>query len=331
MTVALPADVDGMVGRECPNESCSPGYFKVKPGTGVTGKVPVAICPYCMTSGSQNAFHTAEQRRFAEEHLLKEARRGVDAILRDALNLGPTGRRKMGDGLVSMEMSLTSSPPKSIRRPGEEELRRDITCSGCGLEHAVFGLATWCPECGVDLFLVHVDAEFETVRKVLGDVDRRRETLGVRVAVRDVENGLEDLVSIFECVVKLLVARWLRNAGSDAGAVEDVMNRKVRNCFQNIDAGERVFREIVGLELFAALSETDRAELEVTFEKRHPITHNLGVVDRKYLEKARSGELHGREIRIEAPEVLRAMELARLVIQAFHAKVQESMPSSGSG
>ena len=64
--------------------------------------------------------------------------------------------------------------------------------------------------------------------------------------------------------------------------------------------------------------------LRVTFEKRHPITHNLGLVDRKYLRKVRSGELQGRDVRVTADDVSRATELTTRVLgniykQAFPA------------
>ena len=38
-------------------------------------------------------------------------------------------------------------------------------------------------------------------------------------------------------------------------------------------------------------------------EVGHPIAHNLGVIDRKYLERARENEQEGREIRITANEI----------------------------
>jgi hypothetical protein len=34
MNISLPKDGDGRLARECPDEACSPGYFKVTPGTG---------------------------------------------------------------------------------------------------------------------------------------------------------------------------------------------------------------------------------------------------------------------------------------------------------
>jgi hypothetical protein len=44
-------------------------------------------------------------------------------------------------------------------------------------------------------------------------------------------------------------------------------------------------------------------ELVHTFEKRHPITHNLGVIDRKYLERMRSAEHEGREVMVTPDEI----------------------------
>lgn len=91
-----------------------------------------------------------------------------------------------------MEMSYKQGSSPHVHRPFEEELRRDLICPPCALVHAVFGLATWCPDCGQDIFMVHVGKEFEVIRAMLGDVDRRRRELGPRVAARDIENALEE-------------------------------------------------------------------------------------------------------------------------------------------
>jgi hypothetical protein len=37
--------------------------------------------------------------------------------------------------------------------------------------------------------------------------------------------------------------------------------------------------------------------------KKHPITHNAGVADRKYISKIKSGESEGREVYDTAQEV----------------------------
>lgn len=61
--------------------------------------------------------------------------------------------------------------------------------------------------------------------------------------------------------------------------------------------------------------------LKLIFEKRNPITHNLGIVDRKYLEKVASGELEGRDVRVSVEEVSQAIELCLKVLNDFYPKV----------
>ena len=62
MSVSIPKDEDGRVARECPNHECSPGYFKVKLGTGITNGQTVAYCPYCQKSAEPSDFHTKEPK-----------------------------------------------------------------------------------------------------------------------------------------------------------------------------------------------------------------------------------------------------------------------------
>ena len=75
---------------------------------------------------------------------------------------------------------------------------------------------------------------------------------------------------------------------------------KLGNAFQNI---ERMRQQMV--DLFAATVPDDEPWkiLAAAFEKRHPIAHNLGVVDRKYLQRAQAAERHGREVRITATDI----------------------------
>jgi len=53
---------------------------------------------------------------------------------------------------------------------------------------------------------------------------------------------------------------------------------------------------------------------------RHPITHNLGVVDRKYIDKVRSGEL-GTEVRVDKAEILQTAQIVYSVLSEFHGRL----------
>lgn len=319
--ISLPTDADGIVGRECPNEECTPAYFRVKLGTGITGDdYDKAFCPYCRREGEPNDFLSQAQVDYGKNIVMNEVHAGVDRMIRDALGLGSSGRKKFGGGMISMEMSYKAPRRRPVPRPYEEKLRRDVRCPKCTLEHSVFGLATWCPDCGEDIFVQHVEAELEVVTKMLSQVEKRREELGNRVAARDVENALEDVVSIFEAVLKLVTRRHLQEQGQSEEDIAKVFKKDVRNTYQSVPRGAVLFEQLVGLPLFDGVEARFVSQLEETFEKRHPITHNLGVLDRKYLDKVRSGEKEGREVRVTADEIESAVELVAQTIERAYLR-----------
>lgn len=315
--IKLPADADGFVGRSCPAEDCSPGYFKV------ASDAEASVCPYCARKAEGGDFHTEEQVRYGKDVLMQEAEAGITSMLAEALGLPAQGGRRTlgGGGLISLEMSFKPDGPKPARRPFEEELRRDLICSKCTARHAVFGLATWCPSCGQDIFVAHVQAEADVLRKVLGETAERRARLGARVAARDIENALEDVVSIFEAVLKVVVRRGLVRRGKTKDEADAVLKKDVKNGFQSISRGRVLVGELLGQDLFSGVREPDVERLRLIFEKRHPITHNLGIVDRKYLDQVRSGEREGREVRVSEDEALWALEQAVGILSTLYQRV----------
>lgn len=314
MSITIPKDGDGRVARECPNSLCSPAYFKVTLGTGITEGQDLAYCPYCKHEAEPGDYTTKEQIRYAKDIAVKEAQGGIDAMIKDALGLGPSGKKKMGGGFISMEMSYKTGTPSLVRRPYEDEVRRDVVCPHCTLDQTVFGLATWCSDCGKDIFLTHVSAEIAVIQRMLKDVGRREQNLGKRVAAKDLENCLEDAVSIFEASVKALVRRALTECGDDLSTVDTKM-KKIGNSFQSTEKSKEHLLKLFGY----APTQSDLWErLRGCFEKRHPVTHNLGIVDRKYLERAQQAEREGREVRISEKEVAVLLEDIYSAISDIH-------------
>lgn len=318
MQIKLPTDAAGMTARECTDTQCSPGSFKIKYGTGLTGEQAEAFCPYCRASADPQDFATREQLRYAKEIAMSEAHDGVERMLKDALGLGSSGKRKVGGGLISMEMSYKPGRRPPVRRPWEEQLRRDVTCPHCTLEHAVYGLAVWCPDCGEDIFVTHVEAESQVLRAMLNDVERRSTELGPRVAARDIENGLEDVVSILEAALKAMARRRLLVDGHALEDVNTTMAKKVRNRFQSYEGAAEMLNQLFGFDMTNVLDPAGADRLKHTLEKRHPITHNLGIVDRKYLEKVRTGEAEGRDVNLDEQEVLTALDTVLAVARGVH-------------
>jgi hypothetical protein len=327
MTISIPTDEDGRMARSCPSSECSPGYFKVTPGTGITDGQSVAYCPYCRHEDEPNDFSTEEQIRYAKDMALREAHKGVDDMIRDTLGLGASGKKKLGGGFISMEMSYKSSSLPFVHRPFEDEVRRDVICPYCTLDQTVFGLATWCADCGEDIFLIHIEAELAVTHLMLEDVERRQTQLGKRVAAKDLENCLEDAVSIFEASMRAIVRRALILRGDSSNQIE-LSFKKLGNAFQNIGRVRKELHSMFGLD---PLEEAISEKLKSAFEKRHPITHNLGVVDRKYLERAKELEQEGREIRLTAIEITEVLaDIQNAISLTYEGLIQNSakLPAS---
>ena len=299
MSVTIPRGEDGRVARECPNEVCSPGYFKVTPGTGITGGQELVFCPYCRHEAKPTDYTTQEQIRYAKDLAIREAHGGVNEMFKNALGLDTSGKRKMGGGFISIELSYKAGNLPNVRHPFEDEVRRDVICPHCTLDQTVFGLAFWCSDCGKDIFLTHVSAEIAVVQNMLRDVERREEILGKRVAAKDLENCLEDAVSIFEAAAKAIVRRALSERDESQELI-DAQMKKLGNSFQST---ERTLAQLSNLFAFSPSSVELWKRLTLSFEKRHPVTHNLGVIDRKYLERVQQAENEGREVRISATEI----------------------------
>jgi hypothetical protein len=320
MKIPLPADAEGRVARECPSRTCSPGYFKVKPGTGIVAHHTEAFCPYCRFSAKPSEFTTKRQRQYAKDVMLREAHSGIQDMAREAFGIGPTGKRSLGGGLLKLEISLKQTSPPSVSRPLEAALQRAVICPHCGLDHAVFGLAVWCADCGADIFVTHVQAELDVIERMLGDVQRRRDEFGARIAAKDVENCLEDLVSIYEAVLRTMLVRSLRQRQLAEVQIEHA-RKQIRNGLQNVARSAQIIAQFLGCELLGPLSTAEIEALRRTFEKRHPITHNLGVVDRKYLEGVQTADREGREILVKPAEVSRAIAFVGRIVNELHRRL----------
>ena len=313
--VPIPADDYGRVARACPSSICSPGYFRVKLGTGLLEEVAESYCPYCRQAAQPESFTTEEQIRYAKDIAMREVEKGVDQLIKDTLDLSSSGTKKHDSGMVSLEWSYKTGSRRPVRQPVEEELQRDVVCPHCGLDHAVFGMAVWCPDCGKDIFATHIDAEFAVVVTILSDVARRQKELGPRVAAKDLENCLEDTVSIFEAAAKAIVVRRIRSNGKSEVDVQRFLKRTVKTSFQSIDHTIKLMNEQFELDLSQHMDQASLQCLREAFEKRHPITHNLGVVDRKYLERALSGDRIGSEVRVNEDEVRRAVQISSELLE----------------
>jgi hypothetical protein len=142
--VSIPRDDNGFMGRECPEANCE-GYFKIKPGTGLTGDSLACHCPYCGYTGPTDRFWTRAQIEYAQSVAF---RKFSDAFVRELKSLEFEQKPKGGFG-IGVSMKLKPGTPPPIRYYREKALETHVTCRECTLEYAVYGVFAYCPDCGV--------------------------------------------------------------------------------------------------------------------------------------------------------------------------------------
>ncbi len=170
--------------------------------------------------------------------------------------------------------------------------------------------------------MIHVSAELAVTRLMVNDVARRQESLGKRVAAKDLENCLEDAVSIFEASTKAIVRRALIERGETQDQI-DIHFKKIGNSFQSIQRTKARLKDLFGFDLG---SDTKWDSFASSFEKRHPVTHNLGVIDRKFLEKEQEAGREGREVRITCSEVQNLLVSSQEAVAFIHKSLIKNAP-----
>jgi len=277
VTVQLRTDEEGYLGRECPEQECL-GYFKITPGTGIKGPAP-CHCPYCGHSGDPKTFFTQDQIEYAQSVAFRKL---TDAVFRDLKALEFEHKPKGPFG-IGISMKVTQSPPRPIRYYREKQLETEVTCDTCGLRYAIYGVFGWCPDCGIHNSLQILIKNFELAGKEL----ILTESADKDMARHLIEDALENIVSAFD------------------GFGREVCRRKSADIhFQNLAGARRRVQEVFGFDFADGISSDDWRQAVRTFQKRHLLSHKMGVIDDEYIQKANDPvAIVGRRVQVGRVEV----------------------------
>jgi hypothetical protein len=311
ISVALPPDQDGYVGRECPAAACK-GYFKITPGTGVQGE-NTCYCAYCGHRGTQDECFTHEQIEYAKSIAINQATR---ALLKDLKRRGFTHRRRGGFGLgLSLKVE---GRPHPIRYYRERALETHVECVGCGLRYAVYGAFAFCPDCSRHNSLQILEKNLELVRKEL-DLSK---TVEKELAEHLVGDALENIVSAFDA--------WGREAcGVNAAKASDpAAAARVR--FQDLERARTRVQALFQVDLAAPLSPAEWAAAIRGFQKRHVLAHRAGVVDEEYCRRADDPiAIVGRKLRIDTDEVVALAGIVMRLAAGLASALRTGPPEAG--
>ena len=269
--------------------------FKIEFGTGLKGERLSCHCPYCGHTAGQDHFSTKEQIEYAKSATM---RRFTDALHKDLKKLEFDQKPKGAFG-IGISLKVKAGRPTPIHYYREKQLETEVVCSKCTLRYSVYGVFAFCPDCGQHNSLQILDKNLEVVGKMLDLAAGAEKGLAEKL----IENALEDCVSAFDGFGREL-GRLHANRARNAAKVEKMS-------FQNLEGAKTTFLDLFGIDLPAEVAPEEWRAAAIGFQKRHLVTHKLGVVDQEYITK--TGDTRavvGRKIGIGPDEV---RGLARII------------------
>ncbi len=299
MSVPIKPDKEGYVGRECPVKECL-GYFKLTPGTGLPGPAP-CHCPYCGHRGASNTFFTPEQIEYAKSVAFRQI---SDAFHQDLKSMEFNHKPRGAFG-IGISMKVSRSAPEPIRHYREKQLETEVVCDGCTLRYAIYGVFGWCPDCGAhnSLQILHKNLELASKELALA------ESVDKDLAEHLIGDALENIVSAFDGFGREVCAR---------------QSKDIR--FQNLPGARKNVHDAFGFDFADGLTSDEWADACRVFQKRHVLSHKMGVVDDDYVKKANDPHaVVGRKIKVSRDEVIAATHIVQVLGKRLFDGVQAAV------
>ena len=304
-SVSITPDEEGFIGRECPVAECE-SYFKLQPGTGLTGKDIPLHCPYCGHEDAPDKFFTQAQIEYAKSIVLSQI---TGALIKDLKTLEFNHRPSGGFGIgISMKVS---GQPTPVRHYREQQLETEVVCDTCTLRYMIYGVFGFCPDCGTHNSLQILGKNLELVDKMLA-VAEAQESAVAQVLI---ENALEDCVSSFDGFGRETCRVFSLRAATPEKAAE------IR--FQNMAGARQRVREQFGVDFADGLADSEWALVIRCFQKRHLLAHKMGVVDEEYIQATSDhAAVLGRKSQVDSIEVRALVAVLHTLGEQLSASLQ---------
>ncbi len=283
-------DEDGMIGRKC--NKCL-REFKLKPW--INFDKTLCNCPYCDQLGSFYDFITDAQYKYvrsvAEAEFMNSFINPAFKKIASGLNKAkPSFKRGLFQFKFSFDWKEIEVPIEYYK---EEDLETKVTCDSCGLDFSIYGVFAHCPHCvECNAFLIFsksldvTNKQFEIISK---------EGMPNEILEFSLGHMISSCVSAFDALGKELRRRKPQSYPD-----------KPRNLFQNIF----LLDEKIGGWIRKEHSDFDFL-LEM-FQVRHLYEHNMGVIDKDFVEKFPDyNNLIGRKYLLSKDQVLKFISCMR--------------------
>jgi hypothetical protein len=192
-------------------------------------------------------------------------------------------------------MKVTSTGQHPVRHYREKKLETEVVCDKCSLRFTIYGVFGWCPDCGSHNSLQILGKNLELASKEL----LLANSVDAELAEHLVGDALENVVSAFD------------------GFGREICFRRGANIrFQNLVGARRHVRETFDFDFVDELSSDSWKSICRIFQKRHVLSHKMGVIDGEYVQRANDPEaVVGRRVRVTHEEVSIAIGVAEALGQ----------------
>lgn len=319
--ISIPLDEDGFLGRECP--SCSAAFKMMGDEYEALPDELELTCPYCGHQEDHNDFMAAGQKErveaaaqaMAEQWMHREFSRMLGGAFGRSSRPAPSR-----DSFLSVRFEYKPGSPPPLRALPElahGKTRRVIQCSSCSNHSAVYSSSAFCPVCGPRPAAAKVLEAIDAAEGALTLEDKldseERETLrAAGVFERAAVDAIESVVGLFEAFAREQFALRVTNA--------DQVTAGKGNVFQRLNDVESLFSQHTSIELVDLAGAERWTRLKVVFAKRHLLTHQQGIVDRKFVNAVpQSGFKVGQRIVVTRSDAELALADLRAVVNALDA------------
>ena len=328
-TISVPLSLDekGFIDRACPK--CS-YRFKVKdscwPKSQVGGRpwartIAYAFCPMCGHKAASDNWHTPEQIKAAKRIALEKAKQQV--LSQIDKSFAQLSRSFSHNPFVKVEYRPSFSCSHiNTRTPFDRALERNIVCSKCNASYAVVGSAFFCPVCGENTVVASFASAMSNISKALDTLPAQtkvfEESGGVDFAKDQIRHLIErsvgDIISIFQS----FALRLYEDLGGDGAKPND---------FQIVDKGSKLFESLTGKAYSEWMTANQLKFMILMFQRRHLLEHKDGLVDQKYLEKAKDpGYKIGERIVVRVDDVRNLQSIILTLGNGLLSQLQAAKP-----
>ncbi len=192
---------------------------------------------------------------------------------------------------IGISLKVTPGLPHPIRCYREKKLETSVVCDNCTLRYAIYGVFGWCPDCGVHNSRQILAKNLELAEKELVLSD----SVEGELAEHLIGDALENVVSAFDGFGR---------------AISSQQGHETR--FQSLAGARRNVQDVFDFDFADAATPQEWDFICRMFQKRHLLSHKMGVIDDEYVQKANDlTATAGRKIVVSRNEVKDSLTLVR--------------------